>query len=122
MQPRNTILRENHPTDTPAASSPNPSSLKQRSGRKQKLSKENAPPVDLNAMPDSSHSPSVAGKPLSAAGKLKSPLPPRPPNPLKRKLSVDAVLDDGGLPGSSDSGVKVCVFFKASIFLKINLS
>ncbi|KAA8527878.1 hypothetical protein F0562_035253 [Nyssa sinensis] len=107
MQPRNAILRENH--ETP--SSPNPNSLKQRSSRKQKSSKENAPPSDLNAMPDSSPSPSVAYKPSpAAAGKMKSPLPPRPPpsNPLKRKLAMEMVPENG-LAGSSDSGVQVVV-------------
>uniref|UniRef100_A0A5B6YNG2 Putative kinesin-like protein KIN12B n=1 Tax=Davidia involucrata TaxID=16924 RepID=A0A5B6YNG2_DAVIN len=107
MQPRNAVLRENHET----LSSPNPSSLKQKSSRKQKSSKENAPPADLNAILDSSPSPSVAGKPSpAAAGKMKSPLPPRPPpsNPLKRKLSMEMVPENG-LPGFSDSGVKVMV-------------
>lgn len=104
MQPRNAILRENHPIDTPP---PPPAAKQQRSGRKQKLSKENAPPADLNTMPDLSTSPAVGGK--QSSGKLKSPLPPRPPNPLKRKL-VDNVVDDGGVGGSCDSGVKVRVF------------
>ncbi|KAJ9555477.1 hypothetical protein OSB04_010091 [Centaurea solstitialis] len=107
MQPRNPILRENS-VDTPPPSS-NPSSIKQTksSGRKQKSSKENAPPSDVNAIPDSS--PSFTGKP-SPVGKLKSPLPPRPPssNPLKRKLSNDFPLENGA-SGSSDTGVKVIV-------------
>ncbi|KAJ7979141.1 Kinesin-like protein [Quillaja saponaria] len=43
-------------------------------------------------------------------GKLKSPLPPRPPssNPLKRKLNMETIPDNL-VPGSSDSGVKVIV-------------
>ncbi|KAI3706255.1 hypothetical protein L6452_23869 [Arctium lappa] len=107
MQPRNPILRENS-VDTPPS---NPSSIKQTksSSRKQKSSKENAPPSDINAIPDSS--PSFTGKPSPvAAGKLKSPLPPRPPssNPLKRKLSNDFPLENG-VAGSSDTGVKVIV-------------
>lgn len=106
MQPRNAILRE---TDT-QSSSPNPSYVKQRSGsRKQKWSKENAPPSDLNAMAEHS-SPSLAAKPLPPSGKIKSPLPPRPPssnpNPLKRKLSMDTVPEHA-VPGASDSGVRV---------------
>ncbi|KAK0607507.1 hypothetical protein LWI29_016003 [Acer saccharum] len=54
--------------------------------------------MDLNLLPPSPAPPS----------KIKSPLPPRPPNPLKRKLAVDALLDN---PASavSDSGVKVIV-------------
>ncbi|CAL5391925.1 unnamed protein product [Camellia sinensis] len=111
MQPRNAILRENHPSSE-SATSPNPSSVKQRSAssssRKHKSSKENAPPLDPNAMLDS---PLVAGKPSPAAvGKIKSPLPPRPPssNPLKRKLSIESIPENG-LPGSSDTGVKVIV-------------
>ncbi|KAK2988080.1 hypothetical protein RJ640_024708, partial [Escallonia rubra] len=98
MQPRNTTLREND-----IAPSSNPNSLKQKSSssnRKQKCSKENAPPPDPNSMPHDS----------SPAGKLKSPLPPRPPplNPLKRKLMVDSAPENC-VAGSSDSGVKVVV-------------
>ncbi|KAK1356399.1 Phragmoplast-associated kinesin-related protein [Heracleum sosnowskyi] len=96
MLPRSpTILRD--ATDTPSSTSPNPSPLK-RSNRKHKLSKENAPPT--NNFPESlSHSPSLALKPSRG-------LPPRPPpNPLKRKINVDAVVD----AASSDSGVKVIV-------------
>ncbi|KAL6960057.1 TRAFAC class myosin-kinesin ATPase superfamily [Sarracenia purpurea var. burkii] len=109
MQPRNAILKDNHLSSEPA-SSPNPSSVKQRSSsRKHKSSKENAPPSDPNAMLDS---PSVAGKPSPAAlGKMKSPLPPRPPpsNPLKRKFNIEP-LPENGLSGSSDSGVKLDIF------------
>lgn len=96
MLPRNpTILRD--ATDTP---SPNPSPLK-RSNRKHKLSKENAPPT--NYFPES-HSPSKPSRGL----------PPRPPpNPLKRKINVDAGL----LTASSDSGVKVCVYV---FFIRFN--
>ncbi|KAL8088799.1 hypothetical protein AgCh_038545 [Apium graveolens] len=97
MQPRSpTILRD--ATDTPSSTSPNPSPLK----RKHKFSKENAPPT--NSLPDSLyHSPSLASKPSRG-------LPPRPPpNLLKRKINVDAVVDAGLRNASSDSGVKVIV-------------
>ncbi|KNA24096.1 hypothetical protein SOVF_019010 [Spinacia oleracea] len=94
---------------TPPNPNPNPNSQKSKSSshlRKQKCpprDKENSDPSDV-----------ITGKP-SPAGKLKSPLPPRPPssNPLKRKLSNDAILDVvvGGPSTSSsiDSGVKVVV-------------
>ncbi|XP_010673319.2 kinesin-like protein KIN-12B [Beta vulgaris subsp. vulgaris] len=91
----------------------NPNSQKSKSSnhhRKQKCppkDKENSDPSDI-----------IAGKP-SPAGKMKSPLPPRPPpsmansNPLKRKLSNDVVSDIlvGGSSSSSslDSGVRVVV-------------
>ncbi|GLT49527.1 hypothetical protein SLA2020_230790 [Shorea laevis] len=97
MHPRNTILRET--LDPPLSSSPNP---KSKSLRKQKCSKENAPPPDLNSQP-------------SPAIKMKSPLPPRPPssNPLKRKLNLETLaekaLAENVAPGVSDSGVKVIV-------------
>ncbi|KAL8217308.1 hypothetical protein R6Q57_024145 [Mikania cordata] len=107
-QSRNPILR-----DVSADTSPsNPSPIKQMkpSTRKQKFSKENDPPLEINAVPDSSTSPSFAYKSSPAAGKLKSPLPPRPPlsNTLKRKLSNDFSVESG-LSGSSDTGVKVIV-------------
>ncbi|XAR58182.1 Plus-end-directed kinesin ATPase [Bertholletia excelsa] len=113
MQPRNAILRENHHASLEAASSPNPSSVKQKSAtsssssRKQKWSKENAPPPDPNAMFDS---PAVATKPSPVSLKTRSPLPPRPPpsNPLKRKFGIESVPENG-VPGSSDSEVKVIV-------------
>lgn len=101
IQPRSTILRENHE----AMPSPNPSSARQKwltppPYRKNKSSKENAPPSDLNS------SPAVPGMKM-----MKSPLPPRHPNsnPLKRKLSVESVGSEVGAvsAGSSDSGVKV---------------
>lgn len=115
MMKRNTILRENHEaagaTMSPA-SSPNPTSLKQKSSnspsnpsnsstRKHKSSKENAPPpyhpLDLSSSP--------------AVGlKTKSPLPPRPPpnsNNLKRKLNLESGCNENAFAGSSDSGVKV---------------
>ncbi|XP_057547481.1 kinesin-like protein KIN-12B [Amaranthus tricolor] len=87
----------------------NPSLQKSKSSRKQKCrDKENSDPSsDIVS----------SGKP-SPATKMKSPLPPRPPplmnssNPLKRKLSNDAVSDIvvGGLSSSaSDTGVKVLV-------------
>ncbi|KAK6914368.1 Kinesin motor domain [Dillenia turbinata] len=92
--------------------------MKQRSvsstPRKQKLSKENAPPPspsDLNAMPQSSSSSALK---LSQAAKIRSPLPPRPPsfsytnpNPLKRKLGMETFADN--TLSASDSGVKVIV-------------
>uniref|UniRef100_A0A7N0ZWY7 Kinesin motor domain-containing protein n=1 Tax=Kalanchoe fedtschenkoi TaxID=63787 RepID=A0A7N0ZWY7_KALFE len=94
------------------ASTPSTPVMKQRSvtPRKQKFSaKENAPPVDLNVLPDQQCSPSV--KYVSpASGKLKSPLPPRPPNsnPLKRKLIMENLVDNAVL-GGSDAGVQVVV-------------
>ncbi|KAK4732931.1 hypothetical protein R3W88_025919 [Solanum pinnatisectum] len=103
VQPRSTILRENHE----AMSSPNPSSTRQKwltppPYRKNKSFKENAPPSDLNS------SPAVTGMKM-----MKSPLPPRHPNsnPLKRKLSVESGGSEIGAvaAGSSDSGVKVIV-------------
>ncbi|XP_058201783.1 kinesin-like protein KIN-12B isoform X2 [Rhododendron vialii] len=113
-QPRTAILREAQPYSE-FSPSPNPSSMiKQKSSpnpsgsRKQKCSKENAPPMDLNAMLES---PIVTGKPSpAAAGKMRSPLPPRPPpsNPLKRKLNMETVPETGPA-GSSDSGVQVVV-------------
>uniref|UniRef100_A0A803LZK2 Kinesin motor domain-containing protein n=1 Tax=Chenopodium quinoa TaxID=63459 RepID=A0A803LZK2_CHEQI len=93
----------------PNPNNSNPNSQKSKSSghhRKQKCpprDKENSDPCDV-----------IAGKP-SPAGKLKSPLPPRPPpsaNPLKRKLSNDAVFDVAGPCSSSliDSGVKLDIF------------
>lgn len=38
----------------------------------------------------------------------KSPLPPRPPNTLKRKISNDFIVENG-VSGSSDTGVKVVI-------------
>ncbi|KAI3511604.1 hypothetical protein L1887_18759 [Cichorium endivia] len=107
--PRSPILRENS-SDMPPQ---NPSSMKQNrsSNRKQKISKENAPPSNVNMIPDSSSNPSFTGKPSpSVASKLKSLLPPRPPssNPLKRKIGTD-FHPENGVSGSSDTGVKVIV-------------
>lgn len=98
MQPRNTILRETEPPPSP---NPSPARPRPSSTRKQKLSKENAPPSDPNSLlSDAKNSP--------AAVKLKSPLPPRPPssNPLKRKLSMETV-PESSVPGTTDSGVQV---------------
>ncbi|KAM3267305.1 kinesin-like protein KIN-12B isoform X1 [Capsicum chacoense] len=106
MKQRTTILRENHDA-LPQSSSPNPTSLKQKPSnspsntmRKNKSSKENAPPpyhpLDLTSSP-------------SVGSKIKSPLPPRPPNNLKRKLNLESVGSDNTSTGSSDSGVKVIV-------------
>ncbi|KAL8120951.1 kinesin-like protein KIN-12B [Apium graveolens] len=103
MQPKSSILRENQ--DPPLSSS-----TKHRShNRKQKISKENAPPPDSNSICDFSASPvGGSGKLSPAVAKLKSPLPPRPPKNSK-KLNLDIVLDNVGTIGSSDSGVQVIV-------------
>ncbi|PWA76572.1 phragmoplast-associated kinesin-related protein [Artemisia annua] len=66
--------------------------------RKQKPSKENAPPADSNIVPS----------PSAGLGKAKSGLPPRPPNPLKRKIGSDFQPESGG-SGCNDTGVKVIV-------------
>ncbi|KAK4266579.1 hypothetical protein QN277_027476 [Acacia crassicarpa] len=103
MLPRNAILRDSPSHELPSSSSPS-SYAKPRPSRKQKSSKENDPPLDLNVMQlDSKPSPATAAK-------VKSPLPPRPPssNPLKRKLNMDTHHENPIL-GSSDSGVKVVV-------------
>ncbi|KAJ0043182.1 hypothetical protein Pint_17764 [Pistacia integerrima] len=97
MQPRNTILRETHSSESPSSSSPNPNS-KLKSSQKQKSYKENAPPSDLN--------PPLPPSPTSS--KIKSPLPPRPPNPLKRKLATDT-LPENVMVGVPNSGVQVIV-------------
>ncbi|KAJ0042313.1 hypothetical protein Pint_17753 [Pistacia integerrima] len=94
MQPRNTILRETHSSESPSSSSPNPNS-KLKSSWKQKSSKENAPPSDLNSLLP----------PSPASSKIKSPLPPRPPNPLKRKLATDT-LPENVMVGVPNSGVQ----------------
>ncbi|KAJ7957285.1 Kinesin-like protein [Quillaja saponaria] len=98
MQPRNTILRETLLPSTPS------SSTKPRPSRKQKASNKENALLDPNFMgSDSKPSPVTTGK-------LKSPLPPRPPssNPLKRKLNMDTVPENL-IAGYSDSGVKVIV-------------
>ncbi|KAI3996701.1 hypothetical protein MKX01_041001 [Papaver californicum] len=103
----NGILREINTQEQ--ISSPNPNT-KQRS-RKKSSSRENVSPSDLNSMLDYS-SPSVTtAKTLSSVGKMKSPLPPRPPsssNPLKRKLIPESIPENS-VPGSFDSGVQVIV-------------
>ncbi|URE28617.1 Kinesin motor domain containing protein [Musa troglodytarum] len=86
-----------------------PSSQKQRPPR---APKEN---VDPNTTPPESSPFKSPGKPLS--GRNRSPLPPKPPlpsfhggNPLKRKLSLETLAENGGPPSmSSDSGVQVLV-------------
>ncbi|XP_009415942.2 kinesin-like protein KIN-12A [Musa acuminata AAA Group] len=86
-----------------------PSSQKQRPPR---APKEN---VDPNTTPPESSPFKSPGKPLSARNR--SPLPPKPPlpsfhggNPLKRKLSLETLAENGGPPSmSSDSGVQVLV-------------
>ncbi|KAJ6710848.1 KINESIN-LIKE PROTEIN KIN-12B [Salix koriyanagi] len=103
MLPRNPILRE---AAAHNEHSPNPSSHKMKPSpspsRRNKSSKENAPPPDPNSITsDLKHFPSPA------SAKLKSPLPPRPPssNPLKRKL----IMENSPENSLSDSGVKVIV-------------
>ncbi|KAJ6686965.1 KINESIN-LIKE PROTEIN [Salix purpurea] len=103
MLPRNPILRE---AAAHNEHSPNPSSHKMKPSpspsRRNKSSKENAPPPDPNSITsDLKHFPSPA------SAKLKSPLPPRPPssNPLKRKLIMESSPENS----LSDSGVKVIV-------------
>ncbi|KAJ0040872.1 hypothetical protein Pint_26706 [Pistacia integerrima] len=71
--------------------SPNPNS-KLKSLQKQKSSKENAPPSDLNSLLP----------PSPASSKIKSPLPSRPPNPLKHKLAIDT-LPENVMVGVPDS-------------------
>ncbi|XP_042515728.1 kinesin-like protein KIN-12B isoform X2 [Macadamia integrifolia] len=110
MQPRSGILRTIPSTEN--ASSPNPSPFKQRSSRRHK-EKENTSPLDPNASPDSSSLQLLAAaKSAAATGKIRSPLPPKPPtsnsNPLKRKLSMETVPENG-VPGTSYSGVQVIV-------------
>ncbi|EEF45998.1 Carboxy-terminal kinesin, putative [Ricinus communis] len=111
MQPRNAILRETHANGDPLQS-PNPNSHKSKpspspssSSRRHKLSKENAPPSDLNSMPSSFSDQKPSPSP---AAKMKSPLPPRPPssNPLKRKLCMETVPENA-VP---DSGVQLDIF------------
>lgn len=99
MQPKTAILREDDPP--PSSSSPSFYAARNRSSRKPKSSssKENAAPSDPNSLA----SPSLAAK-------SKSPLPPRPPNPLKRKLSMDTASDCSA-SGLSDSGVQVFHFY-----------
>nr|XP_043626170.1 kinesin-like protein KIN-12B [Erigeron canadensis] len=86
-----------------------PSPIKSAKPANRKRSKENAPPFDINSALDSSPSSKAVVSPATV-GKLKSPLPPRPPpsNTLKRKLSNDFAVD-GGVGGSSDTGVQVIV-------------
>ncbi|URE28620.1 Kinesin motor domain containing protein [Musa troglodytarum] len=87
-----------------------PSSQKQRPPR---APKEN---VDPNTTPPESSPFKSPGKPLS--GRNRSPLPPKPPlpsfhggNPLKRKLSLETLAENGGPPSmSSDSGVQDDIF------------
>ncbi|XP_077232591.1 kinesin-like protein KIN-12B [Tasmannia lanceolata] len=95
--PRTGILRGIPSSETPP-------SQKQRSGRKPKSGSEN---VDPNTITESGLSSSK-----QSSSKVKSPLPPRPPpsnpNPLKRKLVMETVPENGP-PTGSDSGVKVIV-------------
>ncbi|KAM0940907.1 putative plus-end-directed kinesin ATPase [Dioscorea sansibarensis] len=77
--------------------------------RPPRIPKENVDPIP-GAVPSDASSPfrSPSSKPLTA--KNRSPLPPRPPpsNPLKRKLSLET-LPENGVPTSlsTDSGVQV---------------
>ncbi|XP_068665503.1 kinesin-like protein KIN-12B [Aristolochia californica] len=97
--PKSRVLRGISPTDN--SFSPNPSPQRQISSRR--LKSENVPPPDSNAFHEASKPP---------LAKARSPLPPRPPpsnsNPLKRKLSMETVPENGSLL-SSDSGVQVIV-------------
>ncbi|KAJ4954851.1 hypothetical protein NE237_011634 [Protea cynaroides] len=84
-----------------------------RGMRSTRREKENAPPHDPNTLPESSPLQSLgAAKSSASKGKTRSPLPPRAPtsisNPLKRKLSMETVPENG-VPGTSYSGVKVIV-------------
>ena len=94
-----TILREAGQSPSAYDSPP----LKNKtSSKKQIRCKENAPPSDPNCMgSDQKVSPATAAK-------AKCSLPPRPPssNPLKRKLNMEAAIDNAAA-GVSDSGVKV---------------
>ena len=112
------LLREansNNPSSSElsTSASPNPNSQKQKGNRKQKF-----PPRDKENSDPGNNFDIVAGKP-SPAGKLKSPLPPKPPNPLKRKLISDAVYDviaGCSSCSSSDSGVRVNLAASLSYF------
>lgn len=86
--------------------SPNPSHQKQRSFRRLKPDAENVPPPDPNTVSESPLPTLSPAKPPAAA-KAKCPLPPRPPqHSLKRKLSSEALLENG-CSAASDSGVQV---------------
>ncbi|XP_068645159.1 kinesin-like protein KIN-12B [Aristolochia californica] len=97
--PRIRVLRGISPADN--SLSPNPSPQRQISSRR--VRSENVPPPDPNALHEASKPP---------LAKARSPLPPRPPssksNPLKRKLSMETVPENGSVL-SSDSGVQVIV-------------
>ncbi|XP_024021775.1 kinesin-like protein KIN-12B isoform X2 [Morus notabilis] len=99
MQPRNAILRE---TTIVSPASPHPSAAKARPSRKQRGSKDNAPPSDPSSLP-----PIPERSPAISAAKLKSPLPPRPlsSNPLKKKLSMQTVPEHSVI-GTCESGVQ----------------
>ncbi|XP_020081522.1 kinesin-like protein KIN-12B, partial [Ananas comosus] len=98
-----------------AAETLTPSSQKQRPPRVPKENVDPSPAAAAVPPPESSpfRSPSSGGaKPL--APKNRSPLPPRPPqgssNPLKRKLSLETLPENGAPPASaSESGVQVIV-------------
>nr|CAD1824444.1 unnamed protein product [Ananas comosus var. bracteatus] len=98
-----------------AAETLTPSSQKQRPPRVPKENVDPSPAAAAAPPPESSpfRSPSSGGaKPL--APKNRSPLPPRPPqgssNPLKRKLSLETLPENGVPPASaSESGVQVIV-------------
>ncbi|CAM8994673.1 unnamed protein product [Rhodiola kirilowii] len=114
MLPKGSSVLRDAEAAAAAPSMPNTSSgAKQRSvtpRKHQSAAKENAPPADFNLLLDQQCSPSVVKYVSPASGKLKSPLPPRPPtsNPLKRKLVMENLVDNAVL-GGSDSGVKVIV-------------
>ncbi|KAF8014161.1 hypothetical protein BT93_H0106 [Corymbia citriodora subsp. variegata] len=94
----------------PVYDSPPPKG-KSSSSKKQGRCKENTPPPDPNSMgSDKKASPAAAASSAAAAKMARCALPPRPPssNPLKRKLSMEAIAENA-LAGASDSGVKVVV-------------
>ncbi|KAG9447926.1 hypothetical protein H6P81_014054 [Aristolochia fimbriata] len=98
--PRSRVLRGISPTDNSLSPSPSP----QRQISSRRLKSENVPPPDPNAFHEPPSKPPLP--------KARSPLPPRPPssnsNPLKRKLSMETVPENGSVL-SSDSGVQVIV-------------
>lgn len=100
--PRSRVLKN----VSPAEASPSP----QRRGPARKFRSEN---VDPNIFAEAAPKPPVP--------KARSPLPPRPPqhpgsNPLKRKLDMMAVPENG-VSGSLHSGVKVNCLGKDGCFL-----
>ncbi|KAJ8646210.1 hypothetical protein MRB53_007958 [Persea americana] len=85
-----------------------PNQKQQRPLRKRKSDLENVPPPDRYLLSDSPFPTPSPSSRSAAAAKIRSPLPPRPPRPLKRKLSTDAALENDAA-ASSDSGVQIIV-------------